>query len=76
MFWIKQKKEENVPKTYESRLNSIESRILKVESEILAVTIDQKIIRDKVLRKIQFKREEEEETDKIDPYRGVLIPER
>jgi len=72
MFWNKPK---NVDKTLQQRLNELESRILKIESDILSVTIDQKMIRDKVLRKIQFKKEEETEQKPKDLYNGMLLTE-
>lgn len=75
MFWDRKKPDENVPKTFESRIVSIERRLGEIESQILAITIDQKMVRDKVLRKIQFKHTEEEE-QQPDPYKSVLIPDR
>jgi hypothetical protein len=45
------------------KINELESTITLMKSEILSVTVDQKIIRDKVLRKIQFKKPQEEEQE-------------
>jgi hypothetical protein len=70
MFW----NNKNVEKTSDERISKLESRILKVESDLLAVILDQKIIRDKVLRKIQFKHTEEEQPEETkDLYSSVLL---
>ncbi len=72
-MWFKRK--EIDIETFNKRLISVENAIIKLNSEILGVTVDQKLIRDKVLRKIQFKKEPEEEEERLDPYKGVLVPE-
>jgi len=73
-FWkwyvTTQKQPENVPPTLISRVTKIEADILD-----LYVTVD--TIRNKVLRKIQFKhtKEEEEKDNSKDLYGGILLPE-
>lgn len=73
MFW---NKPQNVDKTLQKRIEELENRTTKLESDFLAVLLDQKVLRDKVLRKIQFKREpetEQEEEKPKDLYNGMLI---
>lgn len=67
---------ENEPQTSKKRLLELEERVSKLESDILSVTLDQKTLRDKVLRKIQNKisKTEEEEKPK-DLYNGMLLAE-
>ncbi len=69
MFFSKK----NVEETSNERLSKLEKRLTRLEAEILDVATAQDIIRNKVLRKIQFKKEEEEPQDL---YNRVLIPER
>lgn len=74
MFWTNWKREENDVSAIESRLIKAESRIAKLESDLMGVVVSVDTIRNKVLRKIQFKKEEEEEES--DRYKGMLVPER
>jgi hypothetical protein len=72
-------KEKTDLKTYEERIKTLELKVFKLESEVLSTILDQKIMRDKVLRKIQFKRPEEEEEkteESKDLYNGVLVKAR
>jgi hypothetical protein len=71
MFWKKKEKPiENVNP-------SIETRFTKLEAEVLALAVAQDVIRNKVLRKIQFKKkeeeeeEEEEDTNSAIPFTGM-----
>ena len=77
MFWNKHS-EVVMGETYEKRLNNLETELKLVIREQTALTLDMKMLRDKVLRKIQFKKsdEEEEETNIKDPYKGILLPEK
>lgn len=59
----------------EERLLLIESRLKKLENEVLGLATGQEVIRNKVLKKIQFKRADEE-PDRKDLYNQVLIPEQ
>lgn len=73
VFWKKEKVEE----TSSERLSKLEKRLTRIEAELLDLAVAQDTIRNKVLRKIQFKKEKEEEEDKPqDLYSKVLIPER
>lgn len=63
MFWTR-KKPENVKETYEKRLLAVESKVLQLDTQVLALVLDQKVLRDKVLRKIQFKKPTEDEEEK------------
>jgi archaellum component FlaC len=62
MFWAKinGKKEDE---TSIERVKRLETRLTRVEAEILDVATAQDIIRNKVLRKIQVKKEVEEEEE-------------
>ena len=71
LFWSK-KEVENVDPTLKEELRSLKARITRLESEILDLMTAQEIIRNKILRKIQSKKDPEEETSK-DIYNGVLI---
>ncbi len=75
MFWIKKTPKENVPETFEKRLSKLESEVKSHSSDIFSLFMDQKMLRDKVLRKIQFKREEEQEEKPKDLYNGMLLKE-
>jgi len=75
MFWFK-KTFENVLPTYSERLLKLESRVVLLEADILDLATAQSVIRNKVLRKIQFKKEDEEEREGKDLYGGMLLPEK
>jgi hypothetical protein len=61
-MWLFNKKlEENVPETYEQRLKRIESNLIRTQAEVLELYTAIDIIRNKVLRKIQYKRVDESE---------------
>jgi hypothetical protein len=58
MLWFNMKKQtENVLPTYEQRILLLESELRKLKSENLGFATDIDMIRNKVLRKIQFKKE-------------------
>ena len=62
MAWLFSKKQpENVPETYELRLKKLESKLIATQAEVLELYTAIDIIRNKVLRKIQYKKEEKEE---------------
>ena len=62
----------------ETRLIMIENRLKRLENEVLGLATGQEVIRNKVLKKIQFKRAEEEEEEPVrkDLYGGMLLPEK
>lgn len=64
--------------TTEVRLKKIEARLQILEGETLALNVSIDSIRNKVLKKIQFKKEKEaeEEEKSKDLYSGVLLPDR
>lgn len=72
-FWNK-KTPEKVEPTLEERLKRMEGRITLLEAETMDLATAHNIIRNKVLKKIQFKKVEEEE-EKKDLYNGMFIPE-
>jgi len=72
--FLRRKTAENVLPTFSERLQRLESRQTRLEADILDLATAINIMRDKVLRKIQFKKEEEEPKAK-DIYAGMLIPE-
>lgn len=61
-MWF-QKRKINVAKDFEDRLAVLEMKYNKIKSEILATAMDVDIIRDKVLRKIQFKKSKDHEEE-------------
>lgn len=72
MFFFK-KKEENLPETSLERLKRLDSKVVRLEAEVLELYTAIDIIRNKVLRKIQFKKEPEKEEKDKDLYSGVLL---
>jgi len=75
MLWFKPK---NVELTSNERIKKLEHRLTLIESEILDIATAQNIIRNKVLKKIQFKNpkiDEEEEDKPKDLYNSVLLKE-
>jgi len=75
MGWFWKKQGEGADESISARVMKIETRLTRVEAEILDIATAQDIIRNKVLRKIQFKKEDTE-ADKNDPYGGILLPVR
>jgi hypothetical protein len=70
-MWFKRKV--NVEQSYIDRLTIVESKITRLSAEILDLNVSLDLVRDKVLRKIQKKREEEpEETKPINPFFSPL----
>ncbi len=76
-MWIfNKKKTEKDPETLLERVSRLEKRITRVEAENLDLMTAISILRDKVLRKIQFKNPKEEpEAESKDIYKGMLIAE-
>lgn len=75
-FWHS-KPQKNTPENDENRLIFIENRLKKLENEVLGLAAGQEVIRNKVLKKIQFKRPDEETEEKPkDLYSGMLLPDR
>jgi len=67
------KRTENVRKTsvsddFEARLTSLESKYNALKREVVEITMDVDTMRNKVMRKIQRKRDEEEEEDTKIPH--------
>lgn len=60
-FWQKKEVKEDVSATLHQRLSSLESRFNQVESMIINMSMTMDTFRDKVLRKIQKKHEEQQE---------------
>jgi len=77
--WLKSKKkrEENAPITSPERLAKLEATVVRLDAEILDLVVSMETMRNKVLRKIQFKKEEPEEPkkEKESFYSSVLLPE-
>jgi len=69
------KRMDNVSIPYNERILRIESRLTRLEADILDLATAQDIIRNKVLRKIQYKKEEKEEVQTKDLSSRVLLPE-
>ncbi len=69
------KKEQNVPETWEKRLDNLQERLRSAEMTLLDVVSDQKALRDKVLRKIQFKNPKKDDDEEEDLNKRVLLPE-
>ncbi len=64
---------ENVSDTLKKRISELEQRVNKLDNDYLAIIMEQKMLRDKVLRKIQFKTEPTEEPK--DLYNGMFLKE-
>lgn len=72
MLWFTKKNEDL---SLNQRIKKLESRLQVVEAEILDVATAQNIIRNKVLKKIQFKNPKNDEEEEQDPYNSVLLKE-
>ncbi len=70
IFWSK-KRSENENETLEERFSRLEKRFTRLEAEILDIATAQDIIRNKVLRKIQSKKEEVEEESETETFKGI-----
>lgn len=70
MLWFKKENEEI---TLLERVKKLEAKVARQDNEILDLVTATDIIRNKVLRKIQFKKIEKE--DSKEPYNGMLLPE-
>lgn len=67
----------NVEPTNEERIRKMEHRLNLLEAEILDLATAQNIIRNKVLKKIQFKNPKEDDEDSSkDLYKGMLLPDK
>ena len=55
------KKPEKIENSVRERVETLEIRLKKCENEIFGLIAEQELLRNKVLRKIQFKRKKEEE---------------
>jgi len=74
LSFFNKKPVENVKETLESKeYTKLMARITKLEAELLEVITAQGIIRDKVLRKIQFKRKDNEEEEEENQWGGIPI---
>ncbi len=73
MLWFKTEK--NVEMTSNERLKKLEHRLTLLEAEILDIATAQNIIRNKVLKKIQFKNPKDDDKDPKDLYNGILLSE-
>ena len=76
MLFFRKKAPENVEKTFSERLLRLESRLSVLEADILDLATAQNILRNKVLKKIQFKNIKEEEETSKDLYSEILIKEK
>lgn len=56
-------KKESVKPTYDERLATLEELCSKLKREVVSNSMDLDTLRDKVLRKIQHKRKQEDETE-------------
>jgi hypothetical protein len=72
-MWLFNKK--NVEITSNERLKKLEHRLTLIEAEILDIATAQNIIRNKVLKKIQFKNPKEDDENPQDLYKSVLLKE-
>jgi len=52
-------------------IRKLNARMSKFEAEMLELAVAQDVLRNKVLRKIQFKRSTEEEDSQNDPLTGI-----
>jgi len=73
-FWQKEKPDISLSK----RVETCEKAILELKTKVFGLEMDNAMLRDKVLRKIQFKKEQETAEsggESKDIYNGVLIRE-
>lgn len=66
-------KKQKVDFTESERLHKLEVRMNLYEAEIMDLQVAQNILKDKILKKIQIRKEETKENPK-DLYGGMLIP--
>jgi hypothetical protein len=74
MWFFTKKQPKNVEFTPIERLQRLETRVSLLEANTLDLATGQEIIRNKVLRKIQFKQEKEEPAK--DLYAGMFLSEK
>jgi len=70
-MWLFSKK--NVELTFQERLLKVETRLSLFETEIMDLATAQNILRNKVLKKIQFKNPKEDDEESKDLYNNQLI---
>lgn len=70
-MWFK--RQENISATLIERVSKQETEISLLKSSVVALEMDMKTMRDKVLRKIQGKKDVEDEEKPKDRYSGMLI---
>lgn len=70
-MWFR--KTESISDSVLKRVTDLEIRLRKAESEILGLATDNEIIRNKVLRKIQFKKTEETSEESIPQTNNPLF---
>lgn len=75
MFNIFRKRVDTVNVTYDERIEKLERQVNKQKNEILDLYTDIEAIRSKVLRKIQTRKQPEEEEEPQDLRSKILIPE-
>lgn len=73
LFWNKKPVENDEP-TLKEEINHLKSRLTKLDAELLDVITAQDILRNKVLRKIQVKKVEQEEETQEKPNEWLGIP--
>lgn len=76
MGFFTKKTTEKVDLTLESEIKLLKGRVILLESQILDVATAQNILRNKVLKKIQFKNPKDDEDEPKDLYNGMLIAEK
>lgn len=75
MIFFGKKPLENVLPTYQERIARAESRIISLEAEVLDIATAVSTLRNKVLRKIQFKKDLPGDDDTQSLNNPVLLPE-
>lgn len=60
--------------TLRKRILDLEDMLTSIQNKVKSLELDQDDLRNKVLRKIQFKKEKEEEEKPKDIYGGMFIP--
>jgi hypothetical protein len=72
MLWFNKVVKRELEPTSLEQLQDLKAKVTRVEAQIMELIVSHDIIRNKVLRKIQFKKEEEEPSSTMNGFPVVF----